>query len=383
MRFEFHSRGRIIFGTGVFSEIGKLSSYFSKKALIITGKKSFKSSDKFALLNNEMKNNNVDYVLFNEIETEPDIEIVDTIADIGLKNNVSMIIGIGGGSVIDTGKAVSGVLTNGGSVSDYMEGIGKELPLLKPSLPYIAVPTTAGTGAEVTKNAVIYSKEKNVKRSMRSPYLIPDIALDDPQLTINLTKMQTAYSGMDALTQLIESYVSKKAQPVTSALSIYGIELVGKSLVNVYNNGYDIKAREDMLLASLLSGLALSNSGLGAVHSLASSLGAFSIPHGKVCAILLPIIMKENLPYNMEKFAKIGIALTGKHLNSEKKSAYAGLDFIYGIHNKLNIPENLKEYKIKKKSIPEIIKNSGKSNMQANPKPFTEEELENLLEKIL
>lgn len=383
MRFEFHSRGRIIFGTGVFSEIGKLSSYFSKKALIITGKKSFKSSDKFALLNNEMKNNNVDYVLFNEIETEPDIEIVDTIADIGLKNNVSMIIGIGGGSVIDTGKAVSGVLTNGGSVSYYMEGIGKELPLLKPSLPYIAVPTTAGTGAEVTKNAVIYSKEKNVKRSIRSPYLIPDIALDDPQLTINLTKMQTAYSGMDALTQLIESYVSKKAQPVTSALSIYGIELVGKSLVNVYNNGDDIKAREDMLLASLLSGLALSNSGLGAVHSLASSLGAFSIPHGKVCAILLPIIMKENLPYNMEKFAKIGIALTEKHLDSEKKSAYAGLDFIYGIHNKLNIPENLKEYKIKKKSIPEIIKNSGKSNMQANPKPFTDEELENLLEKIL
>jgi len=382
MRFEFYSAGRIIFGSGVFSEIGNLSSTFGKKALIILGKKSFRSTNKFELLLYELKNNNVEYILYEGISTEPDTETVDKAGEIGFKNRVDMVIGIGGGSVIDTGKAVSGILTNGGSVSDYMEGIGKGLTISKPSLPYIAVPTTAGTGAEVTKNSVIYSKEKNVKRSMRSPHLIPNIALVDPELTVHLSKSQTAYSGMDALTQLIESYVSKKAQPITSALSIYGIELAGKSLLRAYNDGGDIKAREDMMLASLLSGLALANAGLGAVHGLASSLGAFSIPHGKVCAILLSVITRENLSHDIAKFAKIGIAFTKRYFNSDKSAAYAALDFIYYLCKKLNIPENLKEYKIQKDSIPEIIKNAGKSNMRANPKSFTDEELKNLLEKI-
>jgi len=383
MRFEFYSAGRIIFGTGVFSEIGKLSSAFGKKALIIPGKKSFRATNKFELLLYELKNNDVEYIIYEGVSTEPDTETVDKAAEIGITNRVDMVIGIGGGSVIDTGKAVSGILTNEGKVSDYMEGIGKGLPISKPSLRYIAVPTTAGTGAEVTKNAVIYSREKNVKRSMRSPYLIPNTALVDPELTINLSKEQTAFSGMDALTQLIEAYLSKKAQPITSAMSIYGIELAGKSLIRAYNDGGDIEAREDMILASLLSGLALANAGLGAVHGLSSSLGALSIPHGKVCAILLPIIMKENLPHDIEKFAKIGIAITKKHFNSDKSSAYAGLDYIYNLCKELGIPENLKEYNIQKNLIPEVIKNAGKSNMQANPKSFTEEELENLLEKII
>lgn len=383
MRFEFYSAGRIIFGSGVFSEIGKLSSVFGKKALIIPGKKSFSSTNKFELLLYELKKNDVEYILYEGVSTEPDTETIDKVAEIGFENMVDMVIGIGGGSVIDTGKAVSGILTNEGKVSDYMEGIGKGLPISNPSLRYIAVPTTAGTGAEVTKNAVIYSKEKNIKRSMRSPYLIPNIALVDPELTVNLSKEQTAFSGMDALTQLIEAYVSKKAQPITSALSIYGIELAVKSLMRAYNDGSDIKAREDMILASLLSGLALANAGLGAVHGLSSSLGAFSIPHGKVCAILLPIIMKENLPYDIEKFAKIGISITKKPFNSDKFAAYAGLDYICNLCRKLGIPENLKEYNIEKNLIPEVIKNAGKSNMQANPKSFTEEELEKLLEKLI
>ncbi len=383
MKFEFYSAGRIVFGQGVFSEIGNLSSDFGKKALIITVKDILETNNKLDQLRNELTKNNVECILYDNIDTEPDTEIVDKIAEIGFNNGVDVVIGIGGGSAIDTGKAVSGILANGGSASDYMEGIGKELPISKPSIPYIAVPTTAGTGAEVTKNAVIYSKEKNVKRSMRSPYLIPDIALADPELTVGLPREQTAYSGMDALTQLIEAYVSKKANPMTSVLAIHGIKIAGNAIIRTSNDGSDIEAREDMLLASLLSGLALANAGLGAVHGLASSLGAFSIPHGKVCAVLLPVILKENITYDIKRFAEIGGALTSKHFNSEKDAAYSVLDYIVELCVKLNIPENLKEYKIKKDSIPEIINKTGKSNLKANPKPFTEEELTELLERIL
>ncbi len=385
MNFEFYSAGRIIFGKGVFQKIGILVSNFGKKALVITGKNSFKNSGNFKFLHNELNKNNIEYTLFDEINREPDTETVDKIAEIGFKNHTDTVIGIGGGSVIDTGKAVSGILTNltnNGSVSDYLEGIGTA-EILKPSLPYIAVPTTSGTGAEVTKNAVIYSKEKNVKRSMRSPYLIPDIALADAELTVNLSKEQTSYSGMDALTQLIEAYTSKKAQPMTSALAIYGIKLTGKSLLKSYNDGSDIKAREDMLLASLLSGLALANAGLGAVHGLASSLGAFSIPHGKICAVLLPVIIKENISYNIERFADIGRAVSGRYFSSDKDAAYFIIDYITDLCFKLNIPENLKEYRINRDSISEIVQKAGKGNLKANPKLFTEEELTDLLEKIL
>ena len=383
MRFEFFSAGRIIFGKGVFSEIGGISSELGRKALIVLGKSSFQNTEKYSLLLSALTENNVEYKVYNGVPPEPNTEAVDNGVRTGIENRVDIIIGIGGGSVVDAAKAISGLLTNGGLVSDYLEKIGKELPITKPSLPFIAVPTTAGTGSEVTKNAVIYSKEKKVKRSMRSPYLIPDVVIADPELTLNLPKMQTAYSGMDALTQLIEAYVSKRAQPITSALALHGIECIGRSLETAYNDGTNLKAREDMLLASMLSGLALANASLGAVHALSSSLGAYSIPHGKICAILLPYITKENLPYDIKRYGKIGSAITGKTFPSDKEAGSAGLDFIHSLCKILSIPNNFKEYDIQKKSITNIIKNAGKTNLNSNPKQFTEEELFTILEKII
>ena len=383
MRFEFFSAGRIIFGRGVFSEIGTISAELGTKALIVLGKSSFKNTEKYPLLLSALAENNVEYKVYNGVPPEPDTEAVDNGVRTGVKNRVDVVIGIGGGSVVDTAKAISAVLTNGGLVSDYLEKIGKELPVTKPSLPFIAVPTTAGTGSEVTKNSVIYSKEKKVKRSMRSPRLIPDVVIADPELTLKLPKTQTAFSGMDALTQLIEAYVSKRAQPITSALALYGIECIGRSLETAYNDGTNLKAREDMLLASMLSGLALANASLGAVHALSSSLGAYSIPHGKICAILLPFITKENLPYDIKRYGKIGSAITGKTFPSDKEAAGAGLDFIHSLCKVLSIPNDFKEYGIQKKSITGIIKNAGKTNLISNPRQLTEEELFAILDNII
>lgn len=383
MRFEFYSAGKIIFGNGVFSEIGSTAGSLAKKALVVLGKSSFQNTGHYAQLISSLEENNVSHVMYENVPPEPDTDAVDNGVKAGMESNVDIVIGIGGGSVIDTAKAISGILTNGGVVSDYLEKIGRELPVTKPSLPYIAVPTTAGTGSEVTKNAVIYSKEKQVKRSMRSPFLIPDIVIADPELTLSLPKEQTAYSGMDALTQLIEAYVSKKLQPMVSALAIHGIECAGRSLETAYKDGSNAAAREDMLLASMLSGLALANASLGAVHAFSSSLGAFSIPHGKICAILLPYITKENLPFDVEKYGNIGRALTKKEYMSDKEAGEAGLEYIYNLCSRLSIPKDFREYGIGKDRIPDIVNNAGQTNLNANPKQFTEQELYNLIERVI
>ena len=231
------------------------------------------------------------------------------------------VIGLGGGSAIDAAKAVAGLLTNPGSPLDYMEVVGQGLPLRQPAAPWIAVPTTAGTGAEATRNAVIGCPEKKFKASLRSEHLLAKIAVIDPELAVSAPPQVTAASGLDALCQLIESYTSNRAQPMTDALALQGVSLAAPALPRVCADGADLDVREAMALAALFSGITLANAGLGAVHGFAAPLGAnFPVPHGTICAALLPHVVSANIaalaaesaqhPY-LERYAELGRRLTG------------------------------------------------------------------------
>jgi alcohol dehydrogenase class IV len=299
------------------------------------------------------------------------------------------VIGIGGGSVLDTGKVIAALLTNRGELMQYLEVIGKGQPLSNPSAPYFAVPTTAGTGAEVTRNAVLGSPAHRVKVSMRSPYMLPTLALVDPELTYSMPPPVTAATGLDAFTQLLEAFVSNQSNPMTDALCREGLQRAARSLPLVYEDGTNPIAREDMALASLFGGIVLANAKLGAVHGIAGPLGGmYPASHGTVCAILLPHVMEANLaalqsrmPQSppLERFTEIARIVTGK----TQAEAQEGVDWIQHLCRKLNVPtlESLGVAKADLQTVVEKSKNA--SSMKGNPVKLTESELMDVLYRAL
>jgi alcohol dehydrogenase class IV len=385
INFEFLSPSLIKFGPGVFNHLGELLNGMGKKTLVVLGSGSLRASGAVERLLKQLDEIRIDYCFYEGISAEPEIETADKGVLLAREYGCDLVIGLGGGSVIDTAKAIAGLATHEGSVMDYLEGVGKGLIINRPSLPCVAIPTTAGTGTEVTKNAVISSRNGRFKKSLRSPYLIPKIALIDPALTLTLPPNWTAWGGMDVLTQLIESYVSKKAQPIPEALALYGIPLVANNLLPAYKTGTDLGAREKMALAALLSGLALANSGLGAAHGLASALGAYCpLPHGLACAMLLPAVMELNIESNIEKFARIGEALTGsRDYKSPSQAAGAGIRFVRELLSSLDISSNLRNYGIEPDMVQLLVTASFGSSMSGNPKDLSTDDLTTLLQKLL
>ena len=291
MRFEFATATRIIFGAGTLKQIGPIAAETGRRALVVTGLATALTRPLLDLLAAQ----GIDCEIF-PVSGEPTLEVVrQGIQHVRLAS-CDLVIGFGGGSAIDAGKAIAALMTNSGDLLDYLEVIGKGKPITQPAAPYIAIPTTAGTGAEVTRNAVLASPEHRVKVSLRSPHMLPRVALVDPELTYSLPPQVTASTGLDALTQLVEPFVSIRANPMTDAFCREGMPRAARSLRRAYEYGNDVKAREDMALASLLGGLALANAGLGAVHGIASVVGGmFPAPHGAVCARLLPHVMEINV----------------------------------------------------------------------------------------
>ncbi|MBN1900005.1 iron-containing alcohol dehydrogenase [Candidatus Sumerlaeota bacterium] len=384
MRFEFATANRIIFGAGSLGEIAPMASEMGNSAFIVTGKNPDRAANLLNLLQ-EVKIHTVTFSLGEEPTTHLIMEGIQKARD----SECNIVIGFGGGSVIDAGKAIAALLSNQGDLFDYLEVIGKAKPLENPPLPYIAIPTTAGTGAEVTRNAVILSPEHKVKVSMRSPLMLPRLALVDPLLTHSMPSSVTASTGLDALTQLIEPFLSKKANPVTDGFCREGLRLAARSLKNAFDDGSNAPAREGMALASLFGGLALANSALGAVHGFAGPVGGmFPAPHGIICARLLPFAMETN--YNalknrtpnspaLERFQELAWIFTG---NPAAKSEEA-VSWIKNLCDALNVP-HLSEYRIKKDDIPlivEMAKNS--SSMKGNPIELTDEELAMILDNAL
>jgi alcohol dehydrogenase class IV len=297
MTFNFFNVPRIVFGRGVITRLPEFVPKASRVLLVYNGRKP-----------------ELPHALDFHQRGEPTVADIDAALTIARDANVDFVLGVGGGSAIDAAKTLAGLLANGGVASDYMEVIGKGQQITKPAVPWIAIPTTAGTGAEATRNAVIGWPEKKFKASIRSELLLPRLALIDPALAIDVPPDVTARSGMDALCQCIEAYVSSGANAMTDVVALKGVQLAGEFLEDAFDDGHDLDAREGMAMAALFSGIALTNAGLGAVHGFAAPLGAnFPIPHGTICGLLLPHVIDTNLAAGAarEKYADIDRALAG------------------------------------------------------------------------
>jgi alcohol dehydrogenase class IV len=303
---------------------------------------------------------------------EPVVSDIDAAVAEARSARCEVVVGAGGGSAIDAAKAVAGLLANGGGVSDYMEVVGRGQKIAKPAAPWIAVPTTAGTGAEATRNAVIGWPEKRFKASLRSELLMARVAVIDPELAVDVPAEVTARSGMDALCQLIESYTSTGAGPVTDALALRGVELAGRSLVRAFRDGRDLEAREGMGLAAYLSGVTLTNAGLGAVHGFAAPLGAnFPVPHGTVCAALLPHVIAANLRAGsgelVKRYAEVGRKLVGDAGTPEEEAAWGCVRVTGEMVRELKIPA-LGAFGLGEGDVAEMVQLARKaSSMRFNP----------------
>ncbi len=381
MRFEFATAGRIIFGPGTIAELGPLARAIGRRAFVVTGKDKIRHAGAI----NDLEGAGLGCTLFG-IAGEPTVEAVREGAELFRSSACELLIAIGGGSAIDAGKAIAALAANPGDVLDYLEVIGKGRPLSAPPFPMLAVPTTAGTGSEVTRNAVLGSPEHGVKASLRSPMMLPRVAIVDPLLTVGLPPAITASTGLDALTQLIEPYVCLKANPMTDALCLDGLGQVKKSLAKAYEDGADAAARAGMSYASLLAGLALANAGLGVVHGFAAPIGGmFQAPHGAVCAAILPWGIDANLrairardPENpaLDRYREIARLLTGDPEAIPEDTA----EWTRQLVRRLGIPP-LREYGMASANIPDVAAKAARaSSMKANPVELNAAELKQILE---
>lgn len=383
MSFKFATASRILFGTGIVNQLGEIASLMGNTVLLVTNLPEVRVDHVASILAKSRLP--LDHLY---VPGEPTVTLIAQGVEFARQRNCEVVIGLGGGSAIDSGKAIASLLTNPGEVLDYLEVIGKGHQINNPSIPYIAVPTTSGTGAEVTRNAVIGAPEQRVKVSLRSRYLLPKVALVDPELTYGLPPEITASTGLDALTQLMESYVSIKANPLTDAICREGLMRVANSLRRAYHFD-DPTAREEMSIASLFGGLALANSGLGIVHGFASVLGGmYPIPHGVVCAALLPTVMEFNIyalqernPEStaLKRYCEIAQILAGK----PKAQSIDGIIWVHELCEELKVP-SLSVYGIPDLDYLEIIDRTIKaSSTKANPIQPYPDELEKVLRSLL
>ena len=382
MRFEFATATRIIFGRGTIQEVAPLAAEMGSCAFVVTGRTVERAQPLLEQLNKQ----GIKCLTFS-VPGEPTTTIVKAGVKEARQTKSDLVIGIGGGSVLDAGKAIAAMLTNSGELEDYLEVVGRGKPLTHHPVPYIAIPTTAGTGAEVTRNAVLGVPEHRVKVSMRSPLMLPRTAVVDSELTHSMPPSVTASTGLDALTQVMEVYVSNKANPLTDGICREGLKRAGRSLRQAYEDGSNPTAREDMALASLFGGLALANAKLGAVHGFAGPLGGMiSAAHGVICARLLPYVMEANVQALQRRAAgspalgrydEIAQLLTG----AVTAQAVDGVRWVQDLCAALKVPP-LAEFGLKEQDFPTVVAKSRKSSsMKGNPITLTDDELMEILKK--
>ncbi len=378
--FEFSTAGRVIFGAGTLGKAAPAAAAMGRRALVVTGS----TTGRAAPLLDSLAVHGVQSVTF-AVDREPTTHLVSAAVARARADGCDLVIGIGGGSVLDTGKAVAILLTNGGEPLDYLEVIGRGQPFTQPAAPYVAVPTTAGTGTEVTRNAVLASPEHRVKVSLRGHWLLPRLAIVDPELTFSLPPAVTASTGLDALTQLIEPYVSVRANPLTDALCLSGMRRAARSLQRAFERGEDTAAREDMSLASLFAGLALANAKLGAVHGFAGVLGGMlHAPHGAICGRLLPHAMVVNVRAlherspgsdGLRRHDEVARALTGR----SDAVADDGVAWVQELCGVLGVP-TLASYGLTRDDFGDAIEKTAiSSSMKGNPIALSEDEMREIL----
>ncbi|MGD9133854.1 MAG: iron-containing alcohol dehydrogenase [Desulfobacterales bacterium] len=381
MRFQFSTANQIVFGPGTVNHVASLAAEKGSRPLVLTGR----SPERASALMNELTSEGLEITRY-PVAGEPTVDTALAAVGSARRAECDLVIGIGGGSVIDTGKVVAALITNSGRLADYLEVIGRARPLVHPSAPYIAIPTTAGTGSEVTRNAVLGSPQHRVKVSMRSPFMLPDLAVIDPDLTLSLPSAITAVTGLDAFTQLMEAFVSNQSNALTDGICREGLHRVAHSLQQAYEDGSNRSARENMCLASLFSGMALANAKLGAVHGIAGPLGGMiSAAHGAICAALLPAVMDINIRAlnkratdspGLERYNELARILT----RSAKARAKDGISWVRDLCQTLQI-ESLADLGLNKADFTAVVAKSQKaSSMQGNPICLTEDELLEILQ---
>lgn len=377
MDFQFATASRIVFRNGAARDISTLAKEFGSKPCLVVGS----SMERVQWLVDGL-----DGPLIISVTGEPDTDVVSKAAAKAREHGCDVVIAMGGGSVMDAGKIIAALITNTADIFDYLEVVGKGRPLTEKPVPLITAPTTAGTGSEVTANGVVLSREHGVKVSLRSTDMIADVAVVDPELTKSMPPAVTAATGMDALTQLIEAFVSNKANPMTDSLCREGIMRAATSLLTAFEDGNDLHAREDMALASLFSGIALANAKLGAVHGFAAPLGGeFKASHGAVCAALLPYVMHMNIQALEERdhhspalhrFNEIAVMLTGDVTVTPE----TGAQWILQLCKELQIP-TLSDMGVTPEDLDSLARKSANaSSMKGNPIELTHDELVAILE---
>lgn len=386
IKFQFRSP-KLIFGRNSYKQIPKICSQYGNKGILVTGQNFKSNCDKFGEILSNLESEHIEYKLIIRDSNEPTVTEVDDLSKKIKEEKFNWILGIGGGSTLDLAKAASGLATNEGSSADYQKG--KEVE--KEGIPFIAVPTTAGTGSEITNNAVLINKKENVKLSIRGDSMIAKVALFDPVLTFSMPPKITAYTGMDALTQAIEAYVCKARNPLSDHFASLSIDLLYNNITAAYLDGSNIDAREKMLYGSLLSALAFSNAKLGAVHGFAHPIGVLhNLPHGLICGVLLPYVMDFNIeskiPLVIHNYASITKYMDKSYLTtslSDLDLAKLSVKKIYDLLKRLNMPTNLTAIGILKEDIPNIVKDTKGTSLANNPRDTNLELLTKILEDAL
>jgi alcohol dehydrogenase class IV len=384
MTFEFATAGRILFGPRSSDQLPALARGLGRSALLVLGRSGRRGDELAAKLEAE----GVENAIFH-VGEEPTTALVSEATGLARGRGCDLVIALGGGSVVDTGKAVAALLANPGDLMDYLEVVGAGKPLPRPGVPCIAVPTTAGTGAEVTRNSVLGVPERRVKVSLRSPHLLPRLAVIDPELTLSLPPEVTAYGGLDALTQLIEPLVSSAANPLTDGVCREGLTRAARSLRVAYHDGSNLAAREDIGVAALFGGMALANARLGAVHGFAGVIGGTTgHPHGAICARLLPFVMEANIrALEAEgrddgprlRYDEVARILTG----DLAARAEDGVDWVRSVCDEFKIPP-LGQAGLGAGDFAEIIPAARRaSSMRGNPVELSDRVLREILERAI
>lgn len=377
--FEFATAGRVVFGDGCSAAVPAWAAELGSPVLVVSGREPARAE---WLVEGVQRQGAA--VILVCVDGEPDLTFVSRGAELARRRSVQVVVGIGGGSALDAGKAIAALATNDGDPLEYLEVVGAGKAIAQPPLPFIAVPTTAGTGSEATRNAVLTVPGRRVKASLRSPLMLPRLAVVDPVLTYSLPPPVTATTGLDALTQLVEPFLSGRANAMTDAMCREGLARAARSLERACLDGRDAAARSDMSLASLFGGIALANAGLGAVHGLAASIGGMAhAPHGAVCAALLPHVMSENVMAlrardpggpALQRAAETGRLLCGR------EDADAAVAWIAAVVERLGVPR-LGALGVDAADLPAIAEQAQRaSSMKGNPVPLSLEQLVAILE---
>jgi alcohol dehydrogenase class IV len=387
--YDFLTPPRIVFGWGRRREVGVLGRTLGRRAFLVCGLPPEAAQGPMDEIVAALQAEGIEPIPLATLLHEPEVGDVDrTAAQLRAQNAAEgdFLLALGGGAAIDLAKAAAAMATNGESptVKDYLENVGRGLKITRPPLPVLAMPSTAGTGAEATKNAVISSYDPPFKKSLRDDRLMPRIALVDPELTVTVPAQVTAASGMDAITQLIESYVSRKSRPIARALAVQGLEMAVPAIVEAVEHGDSRSAREAMSHAALLSGMALANSGLGMAHGVAAALGTHCrVPHGAACALMLPAAIRTNIEVRRNEFAVLGAMLFQRHPKTPAAAAEAFLAEIERICDRVGVPRRLSQVGVTHEQIPALVKSSRGASMSGNPRELSDAELTAILEGLL